>query len=282
MDKRKLLIVFLLLVVLVNGCAPVVNNELPRKKSISERMKEKTQDVKEPPVITPLAPPPPVVKQKRVVKVNPLKGKIITVNAINESLSKVLFMIAADTGMNLVVSPEIDINARITLNLNEIPADQALDILMDTAGVYYEVEGSVLRIKSLVTIEYRIPYIKAIAQYESKLGGDIVGGAADNDSISGSFSLSYKNDAARNDVYGTIAEHINKIIFLMLLIQQNHLTTQGKMAVQILVIAEIQGQVVTELSHLKALKALVKVFRGTCSTYLQAVLLLGQQSLSRR
>lgn len=208
MGFRKILI-FIIITAII-GCTPVVQT---KKKTIEERMAQLKTEAGLPDKKMPLTPPPPIIKKERVVKVNPLKGKIINVNAINESLSKVLFMIASDTGMNLVVSQSVDTSSKITLNLVNTPADQALEILMETAGVYYEVDGSVLRIKALITKEFKIPYVKTTTDYKSKLGGDIVGGANDNDSISGAFSLNYENEKSRNDVYATIAGNINKLLF---------------------------------------------------------------------
>ena len=205
MAKRTALI-FILLTFIISCTAPTAKN----KPQIPERLfgpkpKAFALDKK-------LPPPPPVVKPA-IKKIDPLKNKTVTINAVDEPISRILFMIASDVGMNLVINTEIDIKRKVTLNLNDSPARQALEILMDTTGLYYTTEGNVLRIKSLITKEFKIPYIHTTTQYKSSLGGDIIGGASENESISGEFSLKYDNPQERNDLYRSVAESLKAIIF---------------------------------------------------------------------
>jgi MSHA biogenesis protein MshL len=205
MDLRQLLISLVLL--LVAACSPKVQETVKPSEPITPSAKVSQN-------ISHLPPPPPPIFKAELEKPDLLKGRYITVNAVSAPLSTVLYMAASKIGMNLAINPEIDINRPITLSLNHIPARQALDIITDTAGVFFEQEGSVLRVKSLMTKIYKVPYVHTVTKYDSRLGGDIIGGNADSKgTMAGSFNLDFSNPAERNDLYKQLAEGIRHIIF---------------------------------------------------------------------
>jgi len=209
MDLRKLLIIIISLSLL--ACSAPKSN----KKVSAKPVDYKIVDIdKYKPAAKKLPPPPPALKKPTVKKINPLEGKFVTINAINEPVSRVLFMIAADTGLNLVISPSVDKDNKVTLTLQNAPAEEALNIVMETTGLLYELDGSIIRIKKYLSKKFIIPYIKNTSEYKSKLGGDIVGNATeDNKGLKGDFSLEYKNSANRNDLYAIIAKDLQAILF---------------------------------------------------------------------
>lgn len=202
MDIRQLLIMLLLLTAV--SCAPKVQEAVTPQPKAETQVQNRIQ----------LPPPPPPFFKAELEKPDPLKGRYISVNAVGAPLSSVLYMASAETGMNLAISPEIDINRPVTLSLNHVPARLALDIITDTAGVFFETDGSILRVKSIMTKIYKVPYIHTVTKYDSRLGGDIIGGNADSKgTMAGSFNLEFNNPAERNDLYRQIAEGIKHIIF---------------------------------------------------------------------
>lgn len=168
-------------------------------------------------------------------KIDPLKEKRITINAINAPLKQVLYSIANDLGMNLVVSPDVDINQQITLNLNNVIAKDTLDIIRDLADISYKEKNNILYIKSTETKIFYIPYIQALSSYNVDLGGDVLGsigtsggggfggqvggvggygggGYSSGGTLTGNFSLKYEKDTDLGDFYSQFEENIKNLL----------------------------------------------------------------------
>lgn len=207
MDCRKFLIIFLTVSFLFSCTA-----KQPVHKAEPLPVKNDNVTKKQEPSLLP--PPPPPVFQAELKKPDPLEGRYVSISAVDAPLSSVLYMAASESGMNLVISPEIDINKPVTLNLNSLPAREALNIITETAGIYFETDGNILRVKPLMTKTYKIPYIHTVTGYTSRLGGDIIGGASETSgTMAGSYNLEFINPGERNDLYKQIAEGIRSIIF---------------------------------------------------------------------
>lgn len=71
-------------------------------------------------------------------------GKPISLNFQNISIRAVLKMIAEFTGLNIVTSDAVQGN--ITLNLNQVPWDQALNIILQSKGLAMRKSGNVIYI----------------------------------------------------------------------------------------------------------------------------------------
>ncbi len=94
---RKLLII--LLAVAVFGCTSAT-----KQKQEAATAKP---DFKNALVMKDLLPPPPPVIKEEVLENDPLEDVLITIDAVEESLSSVLYMVAAEAGLNLIISPPI-------------------------------------------------------------------------------------------------------------------------------------------------------------------------------
>ncbi|WP_265820717.1 secretin and TonB N-terminal domain-containing protein [Geovibrio ferrireducens] len=204
MDCRKLLTVMFTMI-FIFACS--AKKPEPPAAQTEEPAKSEQKEVR-------LPPPPPPVFGGELKKPDPLEGRYITVSAVEAPLSSILYMAAAESGMNLVISPEIDINRPVTLNLNRLPAREALNIITETAGIYFETDGNILRIRPLTAKTYKIPYVHTVTAYSSRLGGDIIGGAAESaGTMAGSYNLEFTNPGERNDLYRQITEGVRSIIF---------------------------------------------------------------------
>lgn len=89
----------------------------------------------------------PVTKEETMQEKNKRKvftGKRISLNFQNIQVRAVLQLMAEFTGINMVVSDRVMGN--ITLNLNDIPWDQALDIILTTRSLSQRKIGSIMLI----------------------------------------------------------------------------------------------------------------------------------------
>lgn len=83
------------------------------------------------------------IQQARLKK-KVFSGKRISLNFQNISIPAVLQLLGDFTGINMVVSSNV--NNNITLRLNDIPWDQALDIILSTQGLEKRQMGNVMLI----------------------------------------------------------------------------------------------------------------------------------------
>ncbi|MDR5867238.1 type IV pilus secretin PilQ [Halomonas koreensis] len=87
----------------------------------------------------------PVSREEREAQVReqfPYTGERITLNFQDIEVRSVLAIIADFTGLNLVASDSV--SGRVTLNLQEVPWDQALDLVLKSHGLASRQEGNVI------------------------------------------------------------------------------------------------------------------------------------------
>ncbi len=179
---------------------------------------------------------PVVLKRKPVLKQYDIfKDKFFSFEANEAPLSTVLYAISKDTGLNVVISPEVDKNITITATFNNTPLKYALEIIMKLTGLYYEVKGNVIIVKELKTKTFKIPFIYASSNYKASLGGDVlgtgmsmglltggggigVGGTAGGSAgaattgLTGNYTIEYKTPEENMDFYTIIEDNINALM----------------------------------------------------------------------
>ncbi|MDQ7039206.1 MAG: hypothetical protein Q9N26_08475 [Aquificota bacterium] len=183
----------------------------------------------------PLPPPPPPVIAPTYREIDPFEGKTFTMSAVEASLTKVLYAIADGAGLNLILSPEVDPNIRITATFTRVPMREALEIIMDMTGLYYEIVGNVLYVKAIMTRTFRLPYVHTVTEYSSSLGGDVLGGALafgggfaggfagglggtlgtagiGSTGLRGNFTVDYRNVEGSTDFYAQVEENIKQLL----------------------------------------------------------------------
>ncbi|WP_282039687.1 type IV pilus secretin PilQ [Halomonas alimentaria] len=87
----------------------------------------------------------PVTRQEQEQRVReqfPYTGERITLNFQDIEVRSVLAIIADFTGLNLVASDSVQ--GRVTLNLEDVPWDQALDLVLKSHGLASRQEGNVI------------------------------------------------------------------------------------------------------------------------------------------
>ncbi len=218
--------------VFVGGCATknvkTDNNafDIDKKPKIIQKEMEKMAQAKK---YVPPPPPPPKIIKPAVIKFDPFKNKFFSFNARNTPVTTVLYAIANDVGMNLVIAPDVDLSKRITANFNNTSAKNAMEIIMDLTGLYYQIKGNVIYVKSTITKTFHIPYVHTNSNYKVSLGGDVLGatqsasqvgsasggnsgGGSGAGQLSGNFSLNYKSPQGINNFYQQLEKNIEDIL----------------------------------------------------------------------
>ncbi len=223
-----------LMVILSLSCAQKV--EKVQKKTEGVKPQEEKKVLENPIPISRSIPPP--VLPPTYKEIDPFEGKKFTMSALSAPLGKVLYAIADSAGLNLILSPEVDPQKKITATFSEVPLKIALETIMDLTDLYYEVKGNVLYIKELMSRTFKLPYVHTITEYSSSLGGDVLGGAltagfgagagttggttttttgtgaygVGSSSLRGNFTLDYRNPQGINDFYAQIEENLKALL----------------------------------------------------------------------
>jgi type IV pilus assembly protein PilQ len=78
-------------------------------------------------------------------------GHPISLDFKDGDLQDIFRLFADISGLNIVVNPGV--SGKVTLKLNEVPWDQALDLILKANGLGYTLEGNVIRIARLADLQ---------------------------------------------------------------------------------------------------------------------------------
>jgi MSHA biogenesis protein MshL len=107
----------------------------------------------------------------------PYEEKLFSLSVRNAPLEQVLLALAVEAQLNLVIDQDVDRYEPISVEFNNISFDQALSYLMGVQDYFYDVKDSVLHVKAMQTEVFTIDYPLVYSKAESKVGGDMLGGA---------------------------------------------------------------------------------------------------------
>ena len=223
-------VAFLVIFLLLGGCAQKAERVDKEAKKVEREIEKKEVELRRTDPVPPGIPPP--VLPQTYKKIDPFEGKTFTMSAIDAPLSKVLYAIADGAGLNLILSPEVDPNIKVTATFDKVPMKRALDIIMDMTGLYYEVRGNVLYVKEIMTKTFKLPYVHTLTDYKSSLGGDVLGGAlagtttggtaggvtgattggVGTGGLQGGFTLNYQSKQDAGDFYGQLEENLKSLL----------------------------------------------------------------------
>jgi type IV pilus secretin PilQ/predicted competence protein len=97
-------------------------------------------------------------------------GHPISLDFKDGDLQDIFRLFADISGMNVVVNPGV--SGKVTLKLNEVPWDQALDLILKANGLGYTLEGNVIRIARLSDLQKEESDRRKLAE-EKALAGDL-------------------------------------------------------------------------------------------------------------
>jgi type IV pilus assembly protein PilQ len=97
-------------------------------------------------------------------------GHPISMDFKDGDLQDIFRLFADISGLNIVVNPGV--SGKVTLKLNEVPWDQALDLILRANGLGYTLEGNVIRIAPLAALQREEQERRKLAE-EQALAGDL-------------------------------------------------------------------------------------------------------------
>lgn len=204
-----------LLFVFLWGCstAPTPTAKKEQTKSASEEIAAFKNESKKGSI-------PPIVLPSIYEDVSLFDDKKVTFAAQGAKFSNVMYQIARESGLNLIIDKDVDPNTPITISLENASLKDALHIVMDISGCYYQLKGNILYVKGFEQRNFSIPYIHSKTSFGADLGGDTLGSANSGSTssssssggtsagIKGDFALKYNNPEEINDFYEQFEKNV--------------------------------------------------------------------------
>ena len=67
---------------------------------------------------------------------------MVTIHAIDTNLPDLLATLAEESGFNIVTGPNVNSSELLTIHLDNVPIDQAINLIVRAAGLSYEIVGN--------------------------------------------------------------------------------------------------------------------------------------------
>ncbi|GAB4416301.1 MAG: pilus (MSHA type) biogenesis protein MshL [Thermodesulfovibrionales bacterium] len=135
-------------------------------------------------------------------ELSPLKTRIVSVSARATPLRDVLLLIAESTGLNLVMEKGVDPEIPITLTLNNVSAEDALNTIFSSVDYFYSIRENMLIVKAMETRIFEFGQPSVIQDYAVDVGGDILGGATTGATTTGAVTT------GTTSIKGNVAQKI--------------------------------------------------------------------------
>ncbi|MCP4595122.1 pilus (MSHA type) biogenesis protein MshL [Neptuniibacter sp.] len=150
---------------------------------------------------------------------NPLDAVNISVDIQDGDVQGLLKAIAMQAKLSLLLDPELSsLNRKITLSLNNVPASQVFDHVMDLLDLSSKVQGSILIVRPHEEKAFDLDFLQSTSQMNINMGGDVFGANGDiggdgggSSSMTGNLSLTGSGNQL-NDPYEELDSMLQKII----------------------------------------------------------------------
>lgn len=109
--------------------------------------------------------------------ISPLKVKLVTIAARNTPLGDILHVIAEASGLNLMISREVQLDQPVTLTLRSVSCENALAAIFSTLDYSYSIRENMLLVEATTTRIFELGHPALIQGYTLDVGGDILGSA---------------------------------------------------------------------------------------------------------
>jgi MSHA type pilus biogenesis protein MshL len=129
-------------------------------------------------------------------EISPLHSKIVSISARNTPMRDVLYTIAGAANLNLVMERGVNPELPVTMTLNNLTVEAALNVIFDSADYFYSIKNNILTVRVMGTKIFEIGQSNVIQDYQTEVGGDILGGASSvgQSSIKGNIAIKSVSD----------------------------------------------------------------------------------------
>jgi MSHA biogenesis protein MshL len=220
--KRPIFSVYFLALLLLAGCAtttvaPPEPTIQPQAQPQAELKKEGPRTIETRPR-TSLAPLATLEPRVSAAEKMPYEGKLFSLSARSTPMRDVLLGLSKQAELNLVLEKGVNYAEPVSLELHDLPLSTALDMVLNAYGYFYDIDGSVLRVKAVETKIFHFDYPLIVNTPSSSVGGDMLsGGNQGNDGgsssdsqndMKGEFSIETSIDTDALDLWKQLEESL--------------------------------------------------------------------------
>lgn len=120
-------------------------------------------------------------------------------------LSQVLQALNGEQGMNVIVDSEVDLSRPVTLVLNGVDFEEALDMAVAKgAGYAWRIEGDSLLIRRFEERIYHLDVLDLNGETDIEVGGDMMASSVEDSGVSGKFELKTKRNNETTDLWTSL------------------------------------------------------------------------------
>lgn len=146
---------------------------------------------------------------------NPLEETTISISVQEESIHNILYVVARNSGLNLVIEPGISLDNRVTISFEDVSSALVVDKLLSAFDLAWEVTDNVLSVQRFAEKTFDLSFVNANTEITTSSGGDIFGSAlSGTGQLAGEFSLtsSMGGDFEENSLYGQLLKSVDSIL----------------------------------------------------------------------
>jgi MSHA type pilus biogenesis protein MshL len=222
-DISKICAIILVIFLLVPACAPREDRlessldykdlhealQSEQRELLQARMRQKNLEKQGTTKDLPVEP--------EIPEYNPLQETDISISVKDEPLHDILYIVARNAGLNLIIDPQISMENRVTISFENTPSSVVVNRLLSSYDLAYEVRENVLHIKRFTERTFELDFLNSDTTVNINSGGDIFGSAeADGGSnnLKGNFQLSSTpgSENGDNSLYGLISQNIEAVL----------------------------------------------------------------------
>ncbi|MCP4714981.1 MAG: pilus (MSHA type) biogenesis protein MshL [Deltaproteobacteria bacterium] len=216
------IVVLISLATCLTGCRTgdlhVKNDSAPQATSSAEQIKNESQELAESRrtlrALIEQAEEKTVSVEPVMPRYNPLEDHTVSFSMVDEQLKMVLYALAREVGMNLIIDPGITAQDNpLTLNFENVAAATVLEEVLNNFDLYYEIDKSIIRVKPFQERMFRLNFLNTTVQNRFSMGGDVLG-AGDTESstgLSGRFELTGEG-AKTSNPYDAIEQMVKQVV----------------------------------------------------------------------
>lgn len=142
---------------------------------------------------------------------NPLDEILVSITVQNETLHNILYVVARNAGLNLVIDPQISLDHRITVSFEHSPSSVVIDKLLAAYDLHWEVENNILSVHRFKERVFNLGFLNTQLSHSLDSGGDIFGAGGAGAGLTGNFAIR-SNIAAVGSIYEMLKQNVEDIL----------------------------------------------------------------------
>lgn len=152
-----------------------------------------------------------------VPEFNPLDETTVSISVQEETIHNILYIVARNAGLNLVIEPGISLDNRVTISFEDASSGLVVEKLMQAYDLAWEVRDNILYVQRWNEEIFDLDFVNSTVTATTASGGDIFGSALSGGgggSLSGTFTMDNDigGDFDEDSLYGKIMDSVKSII----------------------------------------------------------------------